>query len=506
MGGANNTAPWGEQTTQHRGGSKQHSTVGGANNTAPWGEQTTQHRGGSKQHSTVGGANNTAPWEEQTTQHSLWEEQTTQHSLWEEQTTQHCGRNKQHSTVGGTNNEAPWGEQTQHSLWEEQKQKPWEEQTTQHRGGSKHSTHCGRSKHRNHGRSKQHSTHCGRSKQHHPSCGRSRHSTHCGRSKQHSTVGGANTETVGGANNTALIVGGANTETVGGANNTALIVGGANNSTLAVGGANTALIVGGANNTALWEEQTTQHRGGSKQHSTHCGMSKQHSTVGGANSTVEVKGTYIILCHNYFARSHEGKYPCPYERHCTTIKQAFSKRWHPQSCRYDYHKAFSINVWEQLSQIQKSKHSLAKCDECFKSFYHLQNSFPLKPVYNSESSFAIDLPDTMDEKSFVEFSTEQLDNECTQRYGHSYVDSLIKCKKVAKRKTKSQQVKENRELLRKCRDAVNTDLYKTVPLTILDGDESVSAHNRKRLAQYFEPAPPNKKKKTSHSPNFYNVE
>ena len=53
---------------------------------------------------------------------------------------------------------------------------------------------------------------------------------------------------------------------------------------------------------------------------------------------------------------------------------------------------------------------------------------------------------------------------------------------------------------------MNTELQKTVPLTILDGDESVSAYNRKRLAQYFETAPPNKKKKTSHSLNFDNVE
>ena len=137
---------------------------------------------------------------------------------------------------------------------------------------------------------------------------------------------------------------------------------------------------------------------------------------------------------------------------------------------------------------------------------YLQNSFPLKTVYNSEYSFAIDLPDAMDERRFVQFSTDQLHNECTQWYGHSYVDSLIKCKNVEKRKTKSEQVKEKRELLRKCRDAVNTELQKTVPLTILNGDESVSAYNRKRLAQYFEPAPPNKKRKTSHSPNFDNVE
>ena len=49
---------------------------------------------------------------------------------------------------------------------------------------------------------------------------------------------------------------------------------------------------------------------------------------------------------------------------------------------------------------------------------------------------------------------------------------------------------------------MNLELQKTVPLTIVKGDKSISAYNRKGLAHYFVPALPNK----CHSPNFDTME
>ena len=54
-----------------------------------------------------------------------------------------------------------------------------------------------------------------------------------------------------------------------------------------------------------------------------------------------------------------------------------------------------------------------------------------------------------------------------------------------------------------CRDAVEHELTKAVPKTILKENESLKGYNRKRLSEFYDG--PSTSKKTTHSPNFDTV-
>ena len=61
---------------------------------------------------------------------------------------------------------------------------------------------------------------------------------------------------------------------------------------------------------------------------------------------------------NYFTSSHGSKYPSQFELHSRKIKNAFSKRWHPQSDKLKYEKDFSIEKWDHLPWNEKLTHKL----------------------------------------------------------------------------------------------------------------------------------------------------
>ena len=215
--------------------------------------------------------------------------------------------------------------------------------------------------------------------------------------------------------------------------------------------------------------------------------------------------TPMKLSEDYFIRKHGAKYPSPFEVHCRSIKMAFSKKWHPQSEKDKYDKLFSVQNWNRLSQTIKTAHKLSDCDECFRTHYTAQKSFPAKPVYTPPHIVQIDMPDDLAEATFIALSMESLDNESMVRYGHAFVDGLINHKKVDKHRTKSEQSQEKRKIMIQCRDAVEHELTKAVPKTIFKENESLKGYNRKRLSEFYDGPSTSKKKKTTHSPNFDTV-
>ena len=64
--------------------------------------------------------------------------------------------------------------------------------------------------------------------------------------------------------------------------------------------------------------------------------------------------------------------------------------------------------------------------------------------------------------------------------------------------------KDQRNLLKKCRDKVNEQLAENVAIHTLAEDESLARYQRKRLVQSFE-KPPAPKKPKSHSPSSTNI-
>ena len=74
-------------------------------------------------------------------------------------------------------------------------------------------------------------------------------------------------------------------------------------------------------------------------------------------------------------------------------------------------KVFSVQNWNRLSQTIKTAHKLSDCDECFRTHYTEQKSFPAKPVYTPPHIVQIDMPDDLEEATFIALRMESLDNE-----------------------------------------------------------------------------------------------
>ena len=70
-----------------------------------------------------------------------------------------------------------------------------------------------------------------------------------------------------------------------------------------------------------------------------------------------------------------------FDKMCDTVLNMFSKKWHPSTARIEYTATFSTAKWKALSDESKSKHTLSNCEACYYEFQHLQETFPVKPVF-----------------------------------------------------------------------------------------------------------------------------
>ena len=191
------------------------------------------------------------------------------------------------------------------------------------------------------------------------------------------------------------------------------------------------------------------------------------------------------------------------------ILRAFNRKWYPKQARNQYLAAFSKAKWNALSETAKKKHQLSFCTECRDYSYLLQKSFPLNPKFSPPIAATVTLSadsHEQEEKTITKSIVLDLDKSFSDRFGHSFLDSVIdNCKEtVEPRRTKSDIKRERRSLLRKCRDEVSKQMNENAALFTLAEDESLSRYQRKRLSQSFvKPSSPKRLK--SHSPSDENV-
>lgn len=61
-----------------------------------------------------------------------------------------------------------------------------------------------------------------------------------------------------------------------------------------------------------------------------------------------------------------------FNRHCSSVLDAFKAKWYPQQARSDYLSIFSPTKWEHLSANTKAQHTLGNCDGCCQNYFDWQ--------------------------------------------------------------------------------------------------------------------------------------
>ena len=189
--------------------------------------------------------------------------------------------------------------------------------------------------------------------------------------------------------------------------------------------------------------------------------------------------------------------------HCKRMKDFFSKKWHPQTNKIEYETAFAVTKWNGLKEEEKKLHTVSECMMCHTMHYDLQCTCPAQPVYKQAETIA---SATTNKDAFIKTVIASADRLCVPHFVPTFIETLIKTKKVDKHTNKVENRRKKRELLRQCRDECNDVLQKTTAQVLIKENKSVASYSRKRKATYFETTTDVKKKKTTHSPNFYFVE
>ena len=166
---------------------------------------------------------------------------------------------------------------------------------------------------------------------------------------------------------------------------------------------------------------------------------------------------------------------------------------------------FSSSKWKSLAKSDKQKHTMSCCKQCREEYYHLQAAFPAQPMFSHPTPSAVSLSCmTTNERDLTRSVLKDLNGVYVQQFGHTFVHSVVQSCNVEQKKTKAEKKREQRTMLRKCRDQVNKQMAQTAALTTLAEDESLAKYQRKRLSQSFEkPSAP--KKPRTHSPSIDNI-
>ena len=104
-------------------------------------------------------------------------------------------------------------------------------------------------------------------------------------------------------------------------------------------------------------------------------------------SLFETTSSYLgNISPSYFQPCTHGASPSLFNEHSNKVLDCFTKRWNPdQRKRQEYLTTFSMNNWKKLSEEEKNKHTISRCDECFLEHRALQEAFPTKTVYTPQS-------------------------------------------------------------------------------------------------------------------------
>ena len=83
-----------------------------------------------------------------------------------------------------------------------------------------------------------------------------------------------------------------------------------------------------------------------------------------------------------------------FDQDCDKVVKAFKSKW-PSGCnihKEEYLTKFSNAKWSELSNVEKSRHTLSNCTKCHKSYFTYHRAFPLKPFYQPSPLVQIEMP------------------------------------------------------------------------------------------------------------------
>ena len=194
-----------------------------------------------------------------------------------------------------------------------------------------------------------------------------------------------------------------------------------------------------------------------------------------------------------------------FDRDCDKVVKAFKSKW-PSG--YNIHKEeyltkFSNAKWSELSNVEKSRHTLSNCTKCHESYFTYQRAFPLKLVQIDRDALQ-----RQGVKKFTAKVLAEINNVYEEEAGTSFRDAIVldKSIKLEKKKNKYENRKDKRRAQKQFTEVVNKCFAEKAAITFLAEGESKRKYHRKRLAQSFDTPegcqPPPPKRRKSHSPNF----
>lgn len=218
---------------------------------------------------------------------------------------------------------------------------------------------------------------------------------------------------------------------------------------------------------------------------------------------------------------HTNNRESTFDRYCKRVNGGFMKWKRKREEKSEYLSTFSIDNWKKLSSVEKQRHSLGRCKECALSYTKQQQSFP-GPIYSPAHSLAQStkslIAHNSTEKASEQSTTRQILAELQpiyqEAYGHSFTESLAKCKGtfIQKKPTEAERKKLKRKIQRECKAHIEKQLQENDALSVLSEAQSLASYKRSRLVQSFESpqqtqqrAESTKTKNEKHSPNFETI-
>ena len=210
-----------------------------------------------------------------------------------------------------------------------------------------------------------------------------------------------------------------------------------------------------------------------------------------------------------------------FDRYCKNIYDIITK-WSKREKKLDYLSIFSPENWRKLPNLHKKRHTLGKCKECALAFCEQQRNFP-GPTFNpgktlaqsarllAEQNHTLKLPEQTTTREIL----AELEPLYQNTYGHSFTDSLARCKGTGlqTRQTATEKKKTKRRIQQECRDHISEQLHKSDALTVLSEAQSLASYQRQRISQSFEsPQQTHQRAQTKiindkkHSPDIDTVE
>ena len=164
-----------------------------------------------------------------------------------------------------------------------------------------------------------------------------------------------------------------------------------------------------------------------------------------------------------FECSHHWK-ESKFVRTADIVIQQFAGKWRQPDGKKKYQTSFCIANWKQLTQKEKSNHTLSNCTEYYSKYGNLQRIYPTKPTYLHGVEEA--------SSTYIECDTSKQNDGADSEIEEKRKESQV----MLKMKYRTKKVKDKLEAQ-----------YKKDDIDMVIGNRmSWSKYNKMRLSQSFE--------------------